>query len=668
MDNSKDLRTSSIELISSTHGRQRRLERDISKKDLQLAIKYGVIERQYGSRVSEKNRYKITYNNIVYITDETMTREVTSYSELQLPLEKYPIDVFLSRQIIEQRRRIKAGIAKITSHTVIIVDQSTSMNNGDVMGHRSRSRSAYYQIANEMIAQPLLREHLSFTDIVTIIEMREDVIVNPSLYMEPCTWELHNKVVDLANDPLRGRGHGNYFPALLESFKILNSTDNPNAALLLLFLSDGRPSDSASSFKHCAKRTRLHESRAAILHVIEQICGKFRERLTFGAFGFAFEDGELFEFLKTMTETAKTSCSNAVFASGIDTQSLRKALYTMSTSLMSTRTHLSSIAGNSLLNHRQNQMIRTEKKAEPGVKGNDGNDLIFNESEYKFYFVKSDDLKRYSYVPRRDNDELMPFVPRDLQHPSAKGFAMKKEYIGEGAERIVFECTEVDQDGKPVGQPLVAKLFWSKNDSEQLPFHKLAGRTQIEANRLARKFNERLENYQLHCPKIEFLEVSFYTVNKETASYLIEKRLDRYRYTKYNNNKGGVKDLNMDMKAIDFNAPDVQLHQDETEMKGPDDPTKLSAELQLDVDRIIDDDIPQAFSHWSYNYTYGELLICDLQGVLGKNFVLTDPAINSWKRGVHGDTDLGVKGQTEFFKTHKCNPVCRILHLKRVTY
>ena len=34
---------------------------------------------------------------------------------------------------------------------------------------------------------------------------------------------------------------------------------------------------------------------------------------------------------------------------------------------------------------------------------------------------------------------------------------------------------------------------------------------------------------------------------------------------------------------------------------------------------ILDEDVPQAFSHWSYVYTKRELLVCDLQGVHEKD-------------------------------------------------
>lgn len=130
---------------------------------------------------------------------------------------------------------------KITSHTVLVVDQSTSMNESDVHGHRSRSRGAYYAIANEMIATPLLMGQVSFTDVVTLIEMRTDAAI--TIFMEPISWTLFNKIVDLANKTEYGKGHGNYIPALNLAFKTLVETSTDDCALLLLFLSDGRPSD-----------------------------------------------------------------------------------------------------------------------------------------------------------------------------------------------------------------------------------------------------------------------------------------------------------------------------------------------------------------------------------------------------------------------------------------
>mmetsp|Transcript_24381 Transcript_24381/g.54245 ORF Transcript_24381/g.54245 Transcript_24381/m.54245 type:complete len:136 (+) Transcript_24381:742-1149(+) len=88
-----------------------------------------------------------------------------------------------------------------------------------------------------------------------------------------------------------------------------------------------------------------------------------------------------------------------------------------------------------------------------------------------------------------------------------------------------------------------------------------------------------------------------------------------------------------------------------------------AAALSADASRIIDEDVPQAFSHWTYTYTNGESLVCDVQGVLGRSFQLTDPAIHSPTRRF-GPTDHGRNGQRNFFKSHECNPLCRVMHLR----
>ena len=99
------LRTSCVDLISSVHGEQRRLERMIEKRELQAAVKYGSREEQTHFRTGER-RWKFTYNGVVYITDSTATKEVTSWALDQFPLRKYDIDNSLSRQIAEQKRRL----------------------------------------------------------------------------------------------------------------------------------------------------------------------------------------------------------------------------------------------------------------------------------------------------------------------------------------------------------------------------------------------------------------------------------------------------------------------------------------------------------------------------------------------------------------------------------
>lgn len=74
----------------------------------------------------------------------------------------------------------------------------------------------------------------------------------------------------------------------------------------------------------------------------------------------------------------------------------------------------------------------------------------------------------------------------------------------------------------------------------------------------------------------------------------------------------------------------------------------------------------EAFAHFSYHYSGGNLLICDIQGRYRYNrfntnksrFELGDPAICSAVRR-YGPTDLGEKGIESFFANHTCNEFCQ---------
>ncbi len=76
-----------------------------------------------------------------------------------------------------------------------------------------------------------------------------------------------------------------------------------------------------------------------------------------------------------------------------------------------------------------------------------------------------------------------------------------------------------------------------------------------------------------------------------------------------------------------------------------------------------------AFSHFTYDYSDGEFLVCDLQGVSLKDdrardtLLLTDPAIHS--RSIRfGSTNLDKAGVQLFFQVHQCNRFCRALNLR----
>lgn len=66
----------------------------------------------------------------------------------------------------------------------------------------------------------------------------------------------------------------------------------------------------------------------------------------------------------------------------------------------------------------------------------------------------------------------------------------------------------------------------------------------------------------------------------------------------------------------------------------------------------------QAFSHFTYWYTNGRLVVTDLQGVVQtEHYRLTDPTLHSVNRA-YGATDKGHDGIRSFLSRHRCNKIC----------
>lgn len=76
--------------------------------------------------------------------------------------------------------------------------------------------------------------------------------------------------------------------------------------------------------------------------------------------------------------------------------------------------------------------------------------------------------------------------------------------------------------------------------------------------------------------------------------------------------------------------------------------------------RSAANDVARAFSHWSWSYTDGSCLVCDLQGTT--DLLCTDPVIHT-TAGRRTLTDLGERGICALFKPHVCNYICQ--HLER---
>lgn len=70
--------------------------------------------------------------------------------------------------------------------------------------------------------------------------------------------------------------------------------------------------------------------------------------------------------------------------------------------------------------------------------------------------------------------------------------------------------------------------------------------------------------------------------------------------------------------------------------------------------------ILDAFCHYTYHNTAGDLVVCGLKGVQDKHsghFNLTNPTIHSRDKA-YGNKDRGLPGIKDFFCSHVCNVVC----------
>ena len=214
-----DDNTSLITVLSSAHGRIRREQRDIRKRDLKKALKYGTYEKLAGDGSSlsyyhpaaassshlqhpktTQCRWKIEYDGIIFITDSTRRIEITSYP---VPQSTVSVDYQQRREHhrTQQFFTVADNYSSIcTSHTIFVVDVSGSMNRQDIPLHRDRRTAAYTMIAIDYIAEQILtatetatKATTCSTDVISVIEFQDTATI---VYKkEPISWILYNKIL-----------------------------------------------------------------------------------------------------------------------------------------------------------------------------------------------------------------------------------------------------------------------------------------------------------------------------------------------------------------------------------------------------------------------------------------------------------------------------------------
>ena len=232
--------TSCITFIERAHGRMRRDQRGIGKKDLQAAKKHG--DRKFGyDRPNGDSTSIYTHKHIVYIMNDVNGEEVTSYA-LPIKLDYVPVTEEMQRVHDGTVEKIQRDNSCWSSNTVFVVDTSGSMKNSDVWGTRTRLDAVWLSIALDFIAQRLETGNGGALDIISIVSLGPtgDILFEE----QPASWIFYNDIVDLYNKNIvQPRGYGDCIPSLDATERLLTRNKNASCAMALNFSSDGRPSD-----------------------------------------------------------------------------------------------------------------------------------------------------------------------------------------------------------------------------------------------------------------------------------------------------------------------------------------------------------------------------------------------------------------------------------------
>jgi von Willebrand factor type A domain len=404
--------TSLITFRETEHGRLRRKQRGIDKKDLQSAIRYGKARRGRPRRNGNTTTV-YTYKEIVYVVDNVTKEEVTCYA-VPLTLDRVALDPASLSEHEVHNKLVKVDSDCWTSNTVIVVDMSGSMRNSDVWGARNRLASVWIAVALDFVANKLERGEAKPTDVISILTLSE----SPTVILEevPFTWVVYNEIVDIYNNSTyKPSGHGPFLPALELAENMMSRCNNDGCAQSIIFLSDGVPSD---------RVLKGYQSDKEIVAKVGELASTYGRRLTFTAVGIGDHQG--FPTLRRMVDEAADY--------GVAAQLMLPSLSSESIGVAFTSTVTSTISCQNELMKRQVKRVRRESKAKARERV-----LTVNDEGYWIYPKHRIDRKIYTEIGR----ELQSV---SLKDSLAEFVAMAKAPFGEGAERLVYRFYEVAKD------------------------------------------------------------------------------------------------------------------------------------------------------------------------------------------------------------------------------
>mmetsp|Transcript_49798 Transcript_49798/g.97642 ORF Transcript_49798/g.97642 Transcript_49798/m.97642 type:complete len:398 (+) Transcript_49798:145-1338(+) len=197
---------------------------------------------------------------------------------------------------------------------------------------------------------------------------------------------------------------------------------------------------------------------------------------------------------------------------------------------------------------------------------------------------------------------------------------IETESFSEGAFRMAHRAR---MKYKNKMETFVCKFAKDKNTERMLYYNDIEA--QVYAYQWAKKFNEYKTPRKITFVPAFVLEL----VDRPGRPVCGCERLIQGEFRKHNNNVGAVCTY----------------------------PGDHSKESKMDVK------IAQAFSHFTYSNSNGQILICDIQGVEG---MYTDPQIHTSNGKGFGGGNLGSTGIRAFLLRHQCNDICQSVGLATI--
>jgi hypothetical protein len=249
-------------------------------------------------------------------------------------------------------------------------------------------------------------------------------------------------------------------------------------------------------------------------------------------------------------------------------------------------------------------------------------DMNPNIPDWKTLSLQKGVIMWYSIPENLDELKNSKYFKKSNLFSKNFSFKIASQPFSAGAEKYAYFA--LDAKSNPTKDMVIKEyLHFGKRNN---PLEKYLEAVEIftVAYFLSTQFNSIAE--QKNISKVNFLNVKLlrYSTIRSTRYYTIEPKLENAEYKRFNANTGIITELRPTLEA---------------------------------------------FVHFTYDYTKGHLVVCDLQGIeLENEFLLTDPAIHCVDSLRFGGTNFGEEGIKKLFlANHKCNDVCKELELSHIS-